>query len=170
MGDSETTGADGDFDLYQTAQRLSSLLYAVSNATGYVRLCTEERLKWACASDAERLVHELFNFTNRTANDKPIWCDRFFEWFQRDIRKYTGKKYYRGLERRLPMLVSMIPELVRNKEQATTRSKVIGREDAAAAAAEVASVSAREARSPSSSSTGSTHRSTTRCPRATTSS
>ena len=59
------------------------------NMGRYVRLCVDERLKWACASDAEKLCHELYVFTKSTGNGTvSIFSDRWFEWIQRDIRRF----------------------------------------------------------------------------------
>ena len=90
MLDSEKAGERGNFALFQIAQRISALLYCVTNASGYVRICTEERLKWESASAAERLIQEYFVFTKLTVNGKSVFGDRYFEHHQRDIRSFNG--------------------------------------------------------------------------------
>ena len=110
MKDSEAVGERGDFKLYLMAQRISSLLYTFTHATGcvmwanvgiklwlhvaalgrYVRLTVEERIKWACASEAEKLCHELFMFTKLTSKGASIFSDRWFEWTQHDVRRFHG--------------------------------------------------------------------------------
>ena len=129
----------------------STLLYAVTNATNYVPLNTAERVRWACASEAERRVHEEFVFTKLTANGRSIFADRWFEWSQRDIRLFVGKLVYRGYKTRLRRVVKALPHLVQLRQRATringSGSLVhphanVGRRDVAAATAEQAAVAA----------------------------
>ena len=79
MVDAEKVMPRGLFALFERAQHAMALLYSVSHATGYMRLHTDERKKWIMASEAERLVHELFCFTKLSKNGKPVLADRFFE-------------------------------------------------------------------------------------------
>jgi hypothetical protein len=66
MRDSEGSGDCGNLALFQMAQRIATLLFFLCHATKYVRICTEERYHWAHASEAERLIHQLYVFTKKT--------------------------------------------------------------------------------------------------------
>ena len=79
MVDAEKVMPRGLFALFERAQHAMTLLYSVSHATGYMRLHTDERKKWIMASEAERLVHELFCSTKLSKNGKPVLADHFFE-------------------------------------------------------------------------------------------
>jgi hypothetical protein len=92
MKDSESIGERGDPELFRIAQRLSSIFYCVTNAFNYVRINCEERKWWGCASEALRRFTELFVFTKLTRWGKSVFSDRLFEWSQRDLRGFVGKK------------------------------------------------------------------------------
>ncbi|KAJ1420612.1 hypothetical protein B484DRAFT_465768 [Ochromonadaceae sp. CCMP2298] len=86
MRDSEGSGDRGNLALFQSAQRIATLLFSLTHATKYVRICMEERYHWAHASEAELLIHELYVFTKKTRHGCSIFGDRMMEWFVRDIR------------------------------------------------------------------------------------
>lgn len=111
--DAESSGDPGDWQLYERARRLLTSLFTLTHAIKYVRINTEERYKWAHASDAERLLHELFMYTRVTANGKKIWCDRFMEWIVRDIREREGKHFTWGKKDSIAATMHNITDLVR---------------------------------------------------------
>ena len=45
----------------------------------YMRINTDEAIRWKLASDCEKMVHELYCFTKLPANGKSIYEDRWFE-------------------------------------------------------------------------------------------
>ena len=114
MCDAERVMPQGNFPLFERAQHIMTLLLSVTNATGYMRLHTDERRRWSVASEAERLVHELFLFTKQSKNGYPIFSDRFFEWHQKDLRKFVFKADRPGLEAELNRTVRQLPEMIAN--------------------------------------------------------
>jgi hypothetical protein len=79
MRDSEGSGDCGNLALFQMAQRIATLLFSLCHATKYVRIYTEERNHWAHASEAERLIHQLYVFTKKTRLGNSIFADRMME-------------------------------------------------------------------------------------------
>ena len=104
----------------------------MTNAVNYIRINTEEQVKWACSSEADRLVHKLYVFTKLTSNRKSIFADRWFEWSQRDIRSFVGKTVFKGYEGRLRTVCALLPQMVAAKQHGA--SSLSARETVAAAA------------------------------------
>jgi hypothetical protein len=91
LRDSEKEGGAGNPDLFRVGAQLSTLLFARTHATKYVRLAVDYWIWWRCSSEADKVLHKEFCFTKKTVNGKPIWVDRFVEWMNRDMREYLGK-------------------------------------------------------------------------------
>ncbi len=85
-----------DFEMFQISRRIMLLVYAVTNAFRYVRTTVDQLIEWSMASPAEYLVNRCLLFTFQTDYGKPIFPDRYVEWFQNDVRKFTGKEFGAG--------------------------------------------------------------------------
>ncbi|KAJ1419364.1 hypothetical protein B484DRAFT_400204 [Ochromonadaceae sp. CCMP2298] len=123
MRDSEGSGDRGNLALFQSAQRIATLLFALSHATKYVRICTEERYHWAHASEAEHLIHELYVFTKKTRHGCSIFGDRMMEWFVRDIRSIVGKFWGAGKANQIAETVRSLPELLKQGRSIKTEDQ-----------------------------------------------
>jgi len=99
MRNSERIGKRGSVQLFLTAVKLALPLFALTNKSDYVFLCTN-LLKWYhCASPAQRKIYESFIFTQVTAHNKPVFHDAFVEiYVVMPTRQQLGKVYRRGLE------------------------------------------------------------------------
>ena len=85
-----------DFEMFQLSRRIMLLVYAVTNAFRYVRTTIEQRIEWETASPAEYLINKCLLFTFPTDYGKRIFPDRYVEWFQNDLRKFTGHDFGAG--------------------------------------------------------------------------
>lgn len=82
---------ENDPDLYRIGCRLAALLYVKTHAPKYVRMYVYYFVNWECQSDADKVLHDNFYFTKKTADGKFAFIDRFEEWFNMDVREYLGK-------------------------------------------------------------------------------
>jgi hypothetical protein len=93
------------------------LLYAVTNAFKYIRIGTDERVWWGCASDADLLLHKLYNFTKLTRKGRPVFHDRFVEYVVGDIRTFLGHGFHEGKEAEISRVYRCLDELIRNRHR-----------------------------------------------------
>ena len=98
-------------------------LFAVNNAYKYVRLTEDQIVEWETASDSEYYVNAKLLFTNKTDYHKPIWMDRWVEWFQHDIRKFTGKLWQHGRAAMVRRTVLNIRGMLNRKEDISGRRR-----------------------------------------------
>jgi len=96
MRDSEKSGPRGDVDLFLTGMRFSLILFTVTHAVKYVRICTEFLHWWATSSDAEKILFKNFIYTKLTAHGRPIWADRCVEKTMMHLRMFLGKHKGQG--------------------------------------------------------------------------
>ena len=96
--DSEKSGDKGDLDLFISGVRYALLLFCVTNARKYVRICMEFLTWWSCASDAEKVLFREFIYTKKSSRGKPIWADRCVEWMVKHLREFLGKQHLQGME------------------------------------------------------------------------
>jgi hypothetical protein len=109
MRNSEKIGRRGSVSMFLTAIRLIMPLFAVTHKTDYMFLC-QDLLKWYhCASPALRKIYDEFIFTQLTLNNQPIFHDCFVEQSVMHVRKWTGKKHYRGIDLAMEMAAASIP-------------------------------------------------------------
>jgi hypothetical protein len=81
---------EGNVDLYLTALKYLTPLFASAHATKYVAMSTDFLVEWFCKSDAEKTIFAEFVFTRKTKNGKKIYSDRFVEWMMKDLRMWCG--------------------------------------------------------------------------------
>ena len=109
LRNSEKIGKRGSVSMFLTAIRLIMPLFAVTHKTDYMFLC-QDLLKWYhCASPAMRKIYDEFIFTQLTSNNQPIFHDCFVEQSVMHVRKWTGKKHYRGIDLAMEMAAASIP-------------------------------------------------------------
>ncbi|KAJ1405430.1 hypothetical protein B484DRAFT_469778 [Ochromonadaceae sp. CCMP2298] len=125
--DSEGSGERGNLELFQQAQRLLTILFAITHATKYVRIHTDERYRWAHASDAEYLVQKNHVFTRKTAHGKPIFTDRLMEWFVRDVRVVVRKHWSAGKGKSISETVRLLPLLVQRRQAVKLEGQRVAR-------------------------------------------
>ena len=63
----------GDVDLYHTATKFLSRLYAGTHCTKYTHLITELFVDWYCSSDSEKVIFAKGIFTRKTKNGETIF-------------------------------------------------------------------------------------------------
>jgi hypothetical protein len=114
--------SEQDFEAFCVSLRVTLLLFSVTNAFRYVRTTIEQLIEWALASDAEYIIQAHLLFTFVTDWGKPIWADRFVEWFQHDVRAFTGKLWARGKDHMIRRCMLNIRGMLKQKEHERTRS------------------------------------------------
>lgn len=118
LRDSEKSGAHGDVDAFVTGVRFSLVLFTVTHAVKYVRICVEFLKWWATASDAEKLLFRNFIFTRNSPHGCPIWADRCVEWSVEHVRRVVGKHERQGQEALMKTTLARIENLVKQQRGA----------------------------------------------------
>ena len=107
--DPSTVEKRGSVKLYMTAIRFALTLWTTTHAVEYVRLATDLLIFMECASPAVKALYANEMFTRLTERGISEHTDLMMEKSVMHIRKFTGKNYYRGLERELEYVCESIP-------------------------------------------------------------
>jgi len=152
---SPRVGKRGDFELYRQCTRLANCLFAITNATSYVRTTLDERISLETCNKIDYLIRKCLCFTALSARGNPCAMDIFQEGLARIERQLAldggSKKWNLLTERELRarfqnadylrtvmknVLTEMKAELVMEVEQEESTRLVSQKEEAENAAFE----------------------------------
>ncbi len=103
-------------ELFFTAIRLALPLFAVTNATKYVRICVELLLWRAIASTAEIVLFRETAFTRETPGQKHIFIDRAQEKINGVVRSEVGDCVRPGHDRKMLKTALNLAEIIERKQ------------------------------------------------------
>ncbi len=118
LRDSEKSGAHGDVDAFVTGIRLSMVLFTVTHAVKYGRICAEFLKWWATASEAEKLLFWHFIFRRISPHGCSIWADRCMEWSVEHVRGIVGKHEQQGQEVLMKTTLARIEDIIKKQRGA----------------------------------------------------
>ena len=99
------------------------LLFVKAHAPKYVRMGVCFWIWWYCSSEADRVLHDEYFFTKKTADGRFIWCNRFVEWFNKDVREYLGKHAKPNQELLVTRTAMLLKERKRWKAAASNQQR-----------------------------------------------
>jgi len=118
LRDSEKSGAHGDVDAFVTGVSLSMVLFTVTHAVKYVRICAEFLRWWATPPDAEKILFQNFIYTRISLHGCSKWADRCMEWSVEHVRGVVRKHQQQGQEVLMKTTLARIEDIIKKQRGA----------------------------------------------------